>query len=89
MTVAAALTADTAESQVASQEQPRSYAPEVIADASGKWCGNALRFPTFEEADGNVRDLYARWTLVRDFRVVPSTDEPNHRWQEGKLISLS
>ena len=83
MTVAAALAA------TEGQEPPRSYAPEVIADASGKWCGNELRFPTFEEADGNVRDLYARWTLVRDFRVVPSTDEPNSRWQEGKLVSLS
>jgi hypothetical protein len=67
----------------------RSYAPEVIADSSGKWCGNALRFPTFEEADANVKDLYSRWILVRDTRVVPSTDEPNYRWHEGRLVPLS
>jgi hypothetical protein len=23
-----------------------SFKPEVIADSSGKWCGNALRFAT-------------------------------------------
>jgi len=33
-----------------------SWKPEVIADSSGKWCGNALRFATREEAEANVRD---------------------------------
>ena len=27
-----------------------SFKPEVIADSSGQWCGNALRFATREEA---------------------------------------
>ena len=27
-----------------------SFKPEVIADSSGKWSGNALRFATREEA---------------------------------------
>ena len=31
-----------------------SFKPEVIADTSGKWCGNALRFATREEAKTNV-----------------------------------
>jgi hypothetical protein len=34
-----------------------SFKPEVIADASAKWCGNALRFATREEAEANVQDL--------------------------------
>jgi hypothetical protein len=41
-----------------------SFAPEVIADSTGKWTGNSLRFKTREEAEGNVRNLYSRWTSV-------------------------
>jgi hypothetical protein len=39
-----------------------SYKPEVIADSSGKWCGNALRFATMREADDYLTDLSFRWT---------------------------
>ena len=31
-----------------------SFKPEVIADSSSKWSGNALRFATREEAEANV-----------------------------------
>lgn len=62
----------------------KSFAPEVIADNSGKWCGNSLRFATKEEAEGNVADLACRWTMVRKTRVVESQDEPNYRFVEGK-----
>lgn len=51
-----------------------SYAAEVIADNSGKWRGNALRFATREAAEAYVLDLALRWTLVRDTRVVESED---------------
>ncbi len=34
-----------------------SWKPEVIADSSGKWAGNALRFATREEAESQVLDL--------------------------------
>lgn len=59
-----------------------SYAPEVQADSSGKWCGNALRFATEAEAQKQVLDLWMRWTLVRSTRVVPSDDPPNYRWDD-------
>ena len=62
-----------------------SYAPEVIADNSGKWCGNALRFATKEEAEANVRDLFSRWTAVKETRVVESSDSVNYAWINGKL----
>ena len=52
-----------------------SFKPEVIADSSGKWSGNALRFATEEEARIYVDDLMMRWTAVRDTRVV-EVDEP-------------
>lgn len=67
------------------EPQPRSWAPEVIADRSGEWCGNALRFATREEAEANVRDLMGRWLLVTDTRVMPSDDPVNYRWVDGKL----
>jgi hypothetical protein len=55
-----------------------SFKPEVIADASGKWCGNALRFATRAEAEANVRDLMMRWFAVRESRIVVSDDPVNY-----------
>ncbi len=49
----------------------------MIADSSGKWAGNGLRFKERGDAVVWVVDLANRWTLVRDTRVVPSQDEPN------------
>jgi hypothetical protein len=62
-----------------------SFKPEVIADSSGKWAGNALRFATREEAEANVTNLMMRWFLVTDTRVVESTDPVTHRWVDGHL----
>jgi hypothetical protein len=52
-----------------------SWKAEVIADSSGKFCGNGLRFATKGEAERYAKDLMYRWTLVREWRVVES-DEP-------------
>lgn len=46
------------------------YAVEVIADSSEKFVGNGLTFPTVEAAEIYAKDLYARWTAVRSWRVV-------------------
>lgn len=46
------------------------YAVEVIADSSEQFCGNGLRFPTTEAAEAYAKDLYARWTAVRSWRVI-------------------
>lgn len=51
-----------------------SFKAEVIADSSGQWCGNGLRFATRELAELYVFDLACRWTSVRDMRVVESED---------------
>lgn len=59
---------------------PKSYAPEVIADSSGKFFGNALRFATHREALENVLDLSMRWYAVRETRVVETEDEPNYTY---------
>jgi hypothetical protein len=66
-----------------------SWKPEVIADTSGQWCGNALRFATREEAEANVRDLIMRWFAVRDTRVVDSDEPVNYRYVDGRLESIT
>jgi hypothetical protein len=59
-----------------------SYAIEVIADNSGKWYGNGLRFASKDAAIRYGNDLAWRWTLVRDLRVVESTDPVGPSEQE-------
>jgi hypothetical protein len=60
-----------------------SFAPQVIADDSGRWTGNRLRFATRAEAQSSAWDLEARWTLVTATRVVESDDPVNMRWLPG------
>jgi hypothetical protein len=66
-----------------------SFKPEVIADSSGKWAGNALRFATSGEAAANVQDLMMRWFAVRETRVVESDDPVNCRYVDSRLDSLT
>lgn len=65
-----------------------SWAPEVIANSSGQFVGNALRFATKEEAEANVRDLSMRWFAVRETRVVESTEPVNYKWTANGLEAL-
>lgn len=65
-----------------------SWKPEVIADNSGKWAGNALRFATREEAEANVRDLAVRWYSVRKTRVVESEDPVKHAYIAGQVVDV-
>ena len=46
------------------------FKAEVIADNSGEWVGNQLKFDTKEEAETYAKDLASRWTAVREWRVV-------------------
>ena len=48
----------------------KKYKVEVIADNSGKWCSNQLTFETREKAEEYGANLYATWSLVREWRVV-------------------
>jgi hypothetical protein len=52
-----------------------SWKVEVIADSSGQWVANGMRFPSKEDAEVYGRDLAGRWTLVREWRVVMSGDK--------------
>jgi len=57
-----------------------SFKAEVIADNSGEWVGNQLRFATEAEARCYAVDLMWRWTAVRHYRVVVSDDPVNYAW---------
>ena len=63
-----------------------SWAGEVIADAGGKWTGNAIRLATREEADAYIADLGRRWMAVRGWRTVESADPVNYRWNKDKQL---
>ncbi len=54
-----------------------SFAVEVLADSSGEWSGNALRFATIAEARAYAIDLYSRWTAVKEWRIMNSMDAVN------------
>lgn len=51
------------------------YKVEVLADNSGHWASNALSFDSVDSAESYARDLWARWTAVKAWRVV---DTENH-----------
>jgi len=51
------------------------YKVEVIADRSGKWTSNRLRFGTRGEAVAYGRLLADCWSLVEAWRIVPAEDD--------------
>lgn len=66
-----------------------SWKPEVIADSTGEWCGNALRFATEREALDNAHDLSMRWFAVRDYRATESEDPVNYSYTTGSLVPVN
>jgi hypothetical protein len=57
--------------------QGGSLAVEVVADATGKFCGNGVRYATAAAAVDAARSLADRWMLVTEWRIVGSHDSPN------------
>lgn len=49
---------------------PVLYRVDVIADESGKWVTNGVRFGSYPEAQAYGLNLFSRWTSVREWRVV-------------------
>jgi len=54
------------------------YKVEVFVE--NEWVGNGLVFPTDHEAAGYGAALKWAWTLVRDYRVVETTEKANYHW---------
>jgi hypothetical protein len=66
-----------------------SFKPEVIADNSGVWSSNMLRFATRAEAERYVHDLMMRWMLVRETRVIECDDAVNAKIVDDALVHLN
>lgn len=62
-----------------------SFKPEFCV--SGKWCDNALRFATEQEARDNAQALFMRWTMPSEWRVTESPDPVNYTYH-GRLERL-
>lgn len=54
------------------------YRVEVYV--KNEWCGNALVFPTRDEADSYGQALQRAWILVREYRVVETDDRANYHF---------
>jgi hypothetical protein len=60
-----------------------SYKGEVLADRSGSWVSNQLRFATEQEARAYVSGLARRLIAVRDTRVAESDEPVNCTYNKG------
>ena len=74
--------------KVDAEMSAKSWKPEVIADSSGEWSTNALRFRTEAEAQQSADDLASRWMLVTEWRASPSDDAPTHQIVDGEMSDL-
>jgi hypothetical protein len=66
----------------------KSWRVEVIADATGIFCRNALRLPTRQEAEDYAVALAKRWTKVTEWRLVQSEAPANYAFVDGELERL-
>ena len=57
-----------------------SWKPVFQMDVGGKWCENAQRFATKEEAMASASDRFSRWTAPVAYDAHESTDPVNYRW---------
>lgn len=51
-----------------------SYKAQMIADETGKWLDNGLRFASYHQADHWARRLASKWSAVTAYRVIESDD---------------
>lgn len=66
-----------------------SYKVHVLADDSGKYATNGLVFESEDDAKCWASDLMMRWTAVRDWKIEPSEEPPNRRFEGGNLVILN
>ena len=65
-----------------------SYKVEVLVAGETTWANNALRFATTEEAEIYGKDLFRRWLLVKEWRIVESDEAVNYRINNGSLEAV-
>jgi hypothetical protein len=55
---------------------------------SGEWCGNGVCFATEAEALANAYAKFAKWSAPTAVRAVPSAEEPNYKWENGRMVGV-
>jgi hypothetical protein len=70
-----------------------SYRPMMQFDERQRdgtyFAGNGLRFATEQEAEGQAQELLTRWFVPTGYRVDPSEDKPNYRWDFDRQKSTA
>ena len=51
-------------------KKEKTYKAEVKVNGDEKWYSNALIFDTREKAEVYAKDLFNRWLLTTDWRVI-------------------
>ena len=73
--------------------ESKSFRPMMKFDARQSdgtyFAGNGLRFATQDEAQAQAEELMMRWFVPTGFRVEPSEDAPNYRWDSKLQRSVS
>jgi hypothetical protein len=67
---------------------PTSWKVEIVADSSGNWSNNGVRFASREEADAYGHHLLERWPAIRQVRVAESTDPVNYRMEKTGFLPV-
>lgn len=57
---------------------------KVETEDHGKWISNAQRWISADEAQTAGSELYGRWMGMGNWRVVPSVEPANYRWDKEK-----
>jgi hypothetical protein len=68
--------------------KPNSWKVEVQADNTRTWKSNQLRFATEREAQEYGRDLFTRWTAVKEWRTARSDEPVSHRMHLGVAVNI-
>lgn len=56
-------------------DKAKRFKIQVRTGSDPKWYSNAMRYPTFKEAENAAYDLAMRWTAVVDYRAVVADDD--------------
>lgn len=62
-----------------------SFKPELSTDGGKTFATNSTTFATHQEAASAAMDIYSRWLLSTDWRVVESDEPVTHTHYDGVL----
>ena len=66
-----------------------SWKPEISTDGGKTFGQNWQAFATKDEAEIMAKDIFGRWMLATDYRVVESDEPVNYEIVNGALRSVT